>query len=226
MLRLRYATRSLRSTALTRAMSPLLTPARGFMTHAEFQEHVPPHLQAAYTAAMAGAAEPTTQRVGVGECHFVASTVGKLVQNRLDATARPSRVAKRVAAYQRWSARNEQAVRMGYTAVVRGHGAETPDSEWAGHTASTGHAVAVLGPTTDGNNFVVHDPDTTHDPRVAGSTSPGANLRVMSSQQLSSVRQVTQGDPHSADGASSLPVVEQRAPGFFSKALGFLGFGN
>jgi hypothetical protein len=212
--------------ATMRRPGGLATQRRGFMSEAEFREHVPPAMQGVYTEAMAAATKPVTQRIKKGECHSVASYVRDLVQERREASgspSAPSAPSTRVSSSQKWSARNERMVDLGYAAVVKGHGVEISHSEWAGHESSTGHAVAVLSRTTNGTDFLVHDPDTTHDPRVAGSTSPGANLRVMSSKALREIHPAEDDDVH---GSRSEPVVEHRSPGVFSTVLGFMGFGG
>jgi len=209
--------------AAPRVSASLLSQRRSYMSAAEFSARVPQHVQKAYLAAVKD--KQTTQRVGVGECHSVASTVRDLVHERLVLNGE-GKATKRVATSSTWSSSNEALIDRGFPAVVRGHGATTEHSEWHGnsHGTSTGHALAVLSRTTDGGGFVVHDPDSTHAGPGPHAPSPGASLRVMSSEDLHGVRQVTQEIDR--DNYSSLPVVEQRAPSLFSQVKGYLGFGD
>jgi len=186
---------------------------RSFMSASEYSKQVPEHLKTAYEGAMKDAKKldkAVVQRVRTGECHLVARTVGDLVQARL-ATAGKSESSTRKKVSSQWTQANEEPLSQGMTAVVRGHGAETEHSEWQQDEFSTGHAVAVLGPNTGGTGFIVHDPDTTHDP-ARDASSPGANLRVMTSQELQAVQPTTD-----IFGESALPVVDQHAPSFTSR---------
>lgn len=183
--------------------------ARSYLSAAEYQQRVPAHLRAALEATPL---EP--QPRGEGVCHFRASAARSSVQRRFVEQGHADMRGTGEWSDRRWTQRNEDQIDHGRPAVVRGHRTATHSSEWAG--GGRGHAIAVLSRTTDGDGFVVFDPDTTHDPRTEAPASAATprevrqDLRVMTSDELRAVGEVVedlgQGD------YSSLPVVEQRGP--------------
>lgn len=197
----------IRATPL-RPVSDTQASRRGFMSKAEYEQQVPEHVRRALESD-----PPEPQQVSVGECHFQASTARARVQSRLHASGQADLRGTTETNSSRWTKAHAEGVVAGRPATVRGHNATTDVSEW--RNGSTGHAVTVLSPTTDGRGFVVFDPDTTHHPETAPPVSgaprePRHDLRVMTQAELERVGQVMedlgQGE------FSSLPVVEQRNP--------------
>ena len=209
---------------------------RNYMSEAEMQEHLPARTQAAYRGVMAEMGEKSSQRVSHGVCDSVSRAVYSALRKHQQAAAgvvSPTRERSSVD----WGKNHEKMVDQGYPAFVRAHGTTTEHSEW--RSGGTGHAVTVVSRANDGSNFVVHDPDTTHDPRWEPS-SIGRNLRLMTPQQLRSIRAVQ--SPQDQDGSQDAPMdaviqhqphvpspFEVRAQQLVStarKALGFIGFGG